>query len=76
MRGPWTVVPGTEGSHTVNPDGSLTPGLFARVRLLGTREYAVLLIHDMAVLTDQDRKYVYVVGANNLAERRGPPGPR
>lgn len=53
-----------------NADGRLTPGLFARVRLFGSREYEVMLIHDMAILTDQDRKYVYVVGANNLAERR------
>ena len=53
-----------------NPDGHLMPGLFARVRLFGGREHEALLIHDMAVLTDQDRKFVYVVGANNLAERR------
>lgn len=53
-----------------NPEGRLTPGLFARVRLYGSREYDAMLIHDMAILTDQDRKYVYVVGENNLAERR------
>ncbi len=53
-----------------NPDGIFTPGLFARVRLLSSNEYEALLITDMAVLTDQDRKYVYVVGDNNSAERR------
>ena len=53
-----------------NPDGVFTPGLFARVRLLGSREYSALLIHDLAILTDQDRKYVYVVGEGNVAERR------
>ncbi len=53
-----------------NPDDILTPGLFARVRLLGSGEYDAMLIHDMAVLTDQDRKYVYVVGEGNTAERR------
>ena len=53
-----------------NPGGLLTPGLFARVKLLGNESYDALLIHDMAVLTDQNRKYVYVVGANNAAERR------
>ncbi|HEY5622609.1 MAG TPA: efflux transporter periplasmic adaptor subunit, partial [Gammaproteobacteria bacterium] len=42
----------------------------ARVRLLGSGEYDALLIHDMAVLTDQDRKYVYVVGPDSTAERR------
>ena len=53
-----------------NPDGVFTPGLFARVRLLGSNEYEALLIHDMAVLTDQDRKYVYVVGPNREALRK------
>lgn len=53
-----------------NPDGYLIPGLFARVRLLGSGEYRALLIHDAAILTDQDRKYVYVVGADNSALRR------
>jgi multidrug efflux system membrane fusion protein len=53
-----------------NHDGFLIPGLFARVRLLGSGEYDALLIHEMAVLTDQDRKYVYVVNEQNQALRR------
>jgi len=53
-----------------NPDGFLIPGLFARVRLLGSGEYEAVLIHESAVLTDQDRKYVYVVGEDNTAVRR------
>jgi multidrug efflux system membrane fusion protein len=53
-----------------NPDGRLTPGLFARVRLSGSREFDAMLIHDMAILTDQDRKYVYIVGEGSVAERR------
>ena len=53
-----------------NPNGVFTPGLFARVRLLGSREYEAMLINDVAVLTDQDRKYVYVVGPNGEALRR------
>ncbi|MEM6639383.1 MAG: efflux RND transporter periplasmic adaptor subunit [Pseudomonadota bacterium] len=53
-----------------NPDGVFTPGLFARVRLLGSREHDALLINDVAVLTDQDRKYVYTVGPNGEALRR------
>ena len=53
-----------------NPDGYLIPGLFARVRLLGSGEYEALLIHDMAILTDQDRRYVYVVTDDNRAVRR------
>lgn len=53
-----------------NPDGYLIPGLFARVRLLGSGEYDALMIHEAAVLTDQDRKFVYVVGADDTAVRR------
>ena len=53
-----------------NPDGIFTPGLFARVRLLGESQTNALLINEQAVLTDQDRRYVYVVGDKNAAERR------
>ena len=53
-----------------NPDGYLTPGLFARVRLLGSAPYSALLIHDRAVMTDQDRRYVRVLGPNGEALRR------
>jgi multidrug efflux system membrane fusion protein len=53
-----------------NPDRVLTPGLFARVRLQSSDDLAAVLIDDKAVLTDQDRKYVYVVGADHTAQRR------
>jgi multidrug efflux system membrane fusion protein len=53
-----------------NPDGVFTPGLFARVRLLGASEVDAMLIHEQAVLTDQDRRYVYIVGGDNTAQRR------
>jgi multidrug efflux system membrane fusion protein len=53
-----------------NPDGVLTPGLFARVRLLGASQTDALLIHEQALLTDQDRRYVYVLGEGNVAVRK------
>lgn len=53
-----------------NPDRVLTPGLFARVQLEGSGEFKALLVEDKAVLTDQDRKYVYVLGPKNEAMRR------
>ncbi len=53
-----------------NPDGYLIPGLFARVRLLGSGEYEATLIHESAVLTDQDRKFVYLVTPEGQAIRR------
>jgi multidrug efflux system membrane fusion protein len=53
-----------------NPDGDLTPGMFVRVKLLGSGEYEALLIHERAVMTDQDRRYVYVVGEGDTALRK------
>lgn len=53
-----------------NPDGLFIPGLFARVQLQGSEQQRALLIHEQAILTDQDRKYVFVVGQGNTAERR------
>ena len=53
-----------------NPDGVFTPGLFARVRLMGAQPRPALLIHEQAVLTDQDRKYVWAIGEGNSAMRK------
>jgi multidrug efflux system membrane fusion protein len=53
-----------------NKDRVFTPGLFARVKLLGSSKYSALLIDEKGVLTDQDRKYVYVLSNDNKAERR------
>jgi len=53
-----------------NPDRVFTPGLFARVQLAGSASRHALLVDDKAVLTDQDRKYVYVLGEGNTAQRR------
>src|SRR5690606_31432980 len=53
-----------------NPDRVFTPGLFARVRLQGSGEVDSLLVDSRAVLTDQDRKYVYVLGPEDRAVRK------
>jgi RND family efflux transporter MFP subunit len=53
-----------------NKDRRFTPGLFARVKLLGSGKFSAVLVDDKAVLTDQDRTYVYVLGPGNTAERR------
>ena len=53
-----------------NAQRQFTPGLFARVRLPGSAEFNATLIDDKAVLTDQDRKYVYVVDQEGKAQRR------
>ena len=53
-----------------NKDHVFTPGLFARIQLLGSGTQQALLINDRAVLTDQDRKFVYVVGADQKTLRK------
>ncbi|MGH7260703.1 MAG: efflux RND transporter periplasmic adaptor subunit [Nitrospiraceae bacterium] len=53
-----------------NKDGLFTPGLFARIKLLGSGKFSAVLVDDKAILTDQDRKYVYVLGAGDTALRR------
>ena len=55
-----------------NDDNTLVPGLFARVQLGGAAggESKAILINDRAVGTDQNRKFVYVIGADNKAQYR------
>jgi membrane fusion protein, multidrug efflux system len=53
-----------------NPDRLLTPGLYAHVQFPGSQRHSAILIDDKAVLTDQDRKYVYVLGPENKALRK------
>jgi RND family efflux transporter MFP subunit len=53
-----------------NPDHFLVPGMFVRVRLMGTNTYKGALINDRALLTDQDRRYVLVVGEGDKLEYR------
>lgn len=69
---------GTIRAHAVipNPDGFLTPGMFGRARLLGSGHYPALLVPDDAILTDQTRKLVYVVGKDaKVAQRPVETGP-
>ncbi|WP_105101763.1 efflux RND transporter periplasmic adaptor subunit [Microbulbifer pacificus] len=53
-----------------NPLGHLKPGQFARVQMPTAQLDNALLLSRKAVLTDQDRRYVYVVNAQNITERR------
>jgi multidrug efflux system membrane fusion protein len=57
-----------------NADQALAPGLFARVQLASGNGAGgagkAVLINDRAVGTDQNRKFVYVVNAENKAEYR------
>lgn len=53
-----------------NEDGSLIPGQFARIRMGQARNTQALLINERAVGTDQNKKFVMVVGEGNKAEYR------
>ena len=50
-----------------NPDRMLTPGMFGRIRVPGSPTYQALLVPDAAIGTEQVRKFVLVVGADNTA---------
>ncbi|MBT3146652.1 efflux RND transporter periplasmic adaptor subunit [Neptunomonas phycophila] len=53
-----------------NQDNSLIPGLFARVRLIGSDTYEGILIDNKAIGTDLNNKFVLVVNAENTLEYR------
>lgn len=53
-----------------NKDRFFTPGLFARLKLIGSGKFKAILINDRAVGTDQNQKFVLVLGAENKVEYR------
>lgn len=53
-----------------NPNGVFTPGMFARVRVPGSQPYEALLVPDVAIASEQVRKYVMVVGPDNTATQK------
>lgn len=53
-----------------NPDGELTPGLFAKVKLETGAPQARVLVSDQSIGTDQGRRYVLVVGKGDKTEYR------
>lgn len=53
-----------------NSDGFLRPGMYGQVQLAGAAPYQAMLVPDSAIVTDQARRIVYVVGANGATEAR------
>jgi multidrug efflux system membrane fusion protein len=53
-----------------NADGTLIPGLYARVQVGGGKPHDALLIDERAVGTDQDKRFVLVLDAGNHAAYR------
>ncbi|WP_416307486.1 efflux RND transporter periplasmic adaptor subunit [Neptunicella sp. SCSIO 80796] len=53
-----------------NQDGSLIPGLFARLKLVGSASYNGILIDDKAIGTDLNNKFVLVLDDSNTLQYR------
>jgi multidrug efflux system membrane fusion protein len=53
-----------------NRDGRFTPGLYARLKLVGSSQYAAALIKDEAVGTDLGKKFVLVLDKDNAVQYR------
>lgn len=53
-----------------NEDGAFVPGLFARIKLVGSSSYEGILIDDKAIGTDLNNKFVLVLDENNTVQYR------
>ncbi len=53
-----------------NKDHRFTPGLYARLKLVGGDAYQATLVSDRAIGTDQDKKFVLVVKPDSTVEYR------
>jgi multidrug efflux system membrane fusion protein len=53
-----------------NPNGTLIPGQFARLRMGSVKSRPVVAVDERALGTDQDKRFVIVVGADNKAAYR------
>jgi multidrug efflux system membrane fusion protein len=53
-----------------NRDGALVPGMFVSIGLAGSGDTSVLVVPDVAVGSDQSKKFVYVVGQDNKVAYR------
>lgn len=53
-----------------NADHALSSGLFVRIKIPVSKPYQALLIPERALSTDQNTKFVYVVGDDGVANRR------
>ncbi|GAB3628690.1 Efflux pump periplasmic linker BepF [Pandoraea terrae] len=53
-----------------NSDGTLVPGLYARIKVGGGAPHAAVLVDEAAIGTDQSKKFVMVVDAQNKVQYR------
>ncbi len=53
-----------------NANALFTPGMFGRILVPGSPEYEALLVPDAAIGTEQVRKFVYVVDAQDTVQQK------
>jgi multidrug efflux system membrane fusion protein len=53
-----------------NTDGLLVPGMYAHVRLGSAQQEPKILLQEHAIGTDQNKKFVYVIGEDNTIQYR------
>jgi RND family efflux transporter MFP subunit len=53
-----------------NPDGFISPGMFGQMRLFASQPFDALLLPDQAIVTDQTRQVVYVVGEDGVVAQK------
>lgn len=53
-----------------NPNGLFTPGMFGRIQVPASPPYEALLVPDVAIGTEQTRKFVMVVDGENVARQK------
>jgi RND family efflux transporter MFP subunit len=53
-----------------NPTGLFTPGMFGRIQVPASREYEALLVPDVAIGSEQIRKFVFVVDADHTVKQK------
>ena len=53
-----------------NPDDAILPGMFVRVKMAANVREDAVMVDDRAICSDLNSKYVLVVGADNVVQRR------
>ncbi|MBZ0139973.1 MAG: efflux RND transporter periplasmic adaptor subunit [Pseudorhodoplanes sp.] len=53
-----------------NLDGLFTPGMFGRVQVPASAPYEALLVSDSVIGTEQVRKFVYIVGTDDMVSQK------
>jgi RND family efflux transporter MFP subunit len=59
-------------AQLANPDSLFTPGMFARVQVPASAPYPALMVPDVAIGTEQARKFLLVVAPDGTVQQKFP----